>query len=54
MEKCQKDDVQGTKSQVVEQGEGSQEKHDLHGNANTVNHVRLQPLENATRNLNGS
>ena len=43
VEQRQEDDVESLEAEVVEDGKGGQEEHDLHGDADAVDHVRLQP-----------
>ena len=53
VEQREQDDVEGLEAEVVEDGQGGQEEDDLHRDADAVDHVGLQPLEDAPRDLDG-
>mmetsp|Transcript_52760 Transcript_52760/g.150361 ORF Transcript_52760/g.150361 Transcript_52760/m.150361 type:complete len:229 (+) Transcript_52760:701-1387(+) len=51
MEQCQKDDVERLERVTEEEREAGQEANHLHGDADAVDHVGLQALEDTPRNL---
>ena len=53
MEEREQDDVKSLETEVKENGQGGQEEHHLHCNADAINHVRLQPLKDTSRDLDG-